>query len=148
MTIIAWDGKTLVADKQSTSIGYASTVTKIFLVPNGVVAFTGDLGRAGLILNWFLNGRCTDKWPKLDNSADGVQSIFATGNKLFVYDESSLGFGFQIEDKFAAWGHGRDYALAAMHLGKSAIEAVEIACILDLHCGKGIDYFERTEFKD
>ena len=36
----------------------------------------------------------------------------------------------------------RDFALAAMHLGKSAREAVEVACALDVFCGNGIDTLE------
>jgi ATP-dependent protease HslVU (ClpYQ) peptidase subunit len=46
------------------------------------------------------------------------------------------------EDKFIAWGAGRDYALAAMHLGKNSREAVEVACALDNTCGMGIDILE------
>jgi len=37
MTIIAWDGKMLAADKQSTCAGHPSTVTKIFRTPVGAV---------------------------------------------------------------------------------------------------------------
>ena len=43
------------------------------------------------------------------------------------------------EDKFIAFGAGRDYALTAMFLGKSAIEAVQVAIQLDTSCGMGID---------
>ena len=38
-----------------------------------------------------------------------------------------------------AIGSGRDFALAAMHLGKTAVEAVEVACHFDSGCGNGID---------
>ena len=36
-------------------------------------------------------------------------------------------------------GHGRDFTLAAMHLGHDARTAVEVACALDAFCGCGID---------
>ena len=45
----------------------------------------------------------------------------------------------KVEDQFAAWGSGRDFALTAMHLGKSAREAVEIACLFENGCGNGVD---------
>jgi len=47
-----------------------------------------------------------------------------------------------VEDKVYAGGCGRDYALAAMHLGHDARKAVEVACALDVHCGLGIDALE------
>ena len=43
------------------------------------------------------------------------------------------------EDETFAIGCGRDFALAAMHLGKTAREAVEVAIALDSGCGNGID---------
>ena len=45
----------------------------------------------------------------------------------------------RIECRFYAMGHGRDLALAAMHLGHDARTAVEVACALDAFCGCGID---------
>jgi hypothetical protein len=41
-----------------------------------------------------------------------------------------------------AWGSGRDFALAAMHLGKTAAEAVEVACLFQSDCGLGVDHVE------
>jgi ATP-dependent protease HslVU (ClpYQ) peptidase subunit len=46
------------------------------------------------------------------------------------------------EDKKTATGSGRDYALAAMHCGKTAREAVEIACLFETGCGNGVDELE------
>ena len=52
-----------------------------------------------------------------------------------------------LEDEFVAIGSGRDFALAAMHLGQSAVEAVGLACRLDANCGLGVDEMthEKTE---
>lgn len=44
MTIIAWDGKTLAADKRGTVAGMAYTVTKIHRLPDGLVAFDTGCG--------------------------------------------------------------------------------------------------------
>lgn len=141
MTIIAWDGKMLAADKQCTSCGNAQQVTKLFKVDGGAVAFAGNEGHAMALLAWFRAGRDPDKWPKKqgDNSAD---AYFATTEGLFVYSGDDGPNPARREGKFHAAGAGRDYALAAMYLGKNAREAVEIACVLDTTCGMGIDAWE------
>lgn len=141
MTVIAWDGKTLAADKQSTCVGKASKVTKIFRVAGGRVAFAGNAMNARELLEWFRAGRPMDAWPKArgDDVADA----------LFICDDGvALGYsGLSphpevYEDTFLAMGCGRDYALAAMHLGHDARKAVEVACALDVNCGLGIDALE------
>lgn len=38
-----------------------------------------------------------------------------------------------------AIGTGRDYARAAMHLGRNAVEAVQVAILFDENCGNGVD---------
>lgn len=137
MTIVAWDGKTLAADKQSTNVGYGHTITKIFRVPGGRVGFSGAASHSLALLQWFKDGRDPLTYPKHDDPAGA----------LFLPDEGGAwGYGGpypeKYEDKFIAQGCGRDYALAAMYLGKSAREAVEVACALDVNCGCGIDVLE------
>lgn len=39
-------------------------------------------------------------------------------------------------------GSGRDFAIAAMHCGKTAREAVEIASLYENGCGNGVDVLE------
>lgn len=71
-----------------------------------------------------------------------------TGDKPVVKDFVGIiiesGECFRIEDKlvkipvkspFHAVGSGRDYAMAAMHYGKTAREAVELACLYDVYTG-------------
>ncbi len=143
MTVIAWDGTTLAADKASTVAGHAKTVTKIYRIPDGLVGFSGSAAGAMALLEWFRNGRVPSDYPKLlqadDNTAANALFIDSAG-KQHLY--SSGPEPEQIEDKFGAMGAGRDYALAAMYLGHSAHRAVEIACALDVFCGKGIDTLE------
>lgn len=50
--------------------------------------------------------------------------------------------GVKVEDAFAAWGSGRDFALVAMYLGKTAKEAVEITSLFSLGCGNGVGSFD------
>jgi hypothetical protein len=41
-----------------------------------------------------------------------------------------------------AWGSGADFALAAVHCGRSAMEAIEVAGHFDHHTGDGVDYVD------
>ncbi|MRW82888.1 hypothetical protein GJ698_02135 [Pseudoduganella sp. FT26W] len=143
MTIIAWDGKTLAADKQSTCAGHGSTVTKIFRTTFGLVGFAGKASHARALLVWFNSGAILERWPvspDRDNWADAI--VICPNGEVREYVGNGGGHYELVEDNFCAMGGGRDYALAAMFLGKSAKEAVEVACALDITCGKGIDTLE------
>ena len=49
------------------------------------------------------------------------------------------GFGISEIKEFAAIGHGREFALAALHLGQSVHDAIKVACRLDLYCEEPIN---------
>ena len=141
MTVIAWDGKTLAADKQSTICGYAGTTTKVHRVPEGLVAFSGGGSHAAELLRWFQAGRPEGAFPKSTEEL-GAGSTFITKDGQVLLCSYHGPFPEVVEDKFFARGCGRDYALAAMHLGHDARTAVEVACALDVNCGMGIDTLE------
>lgn len=138
MTVIAWDGVTLAADKQNTISGYAHTVTKIFRVNGGIVGFMGRGAHAVQVLGWMNAGMIVADFPKAATEDESCTALFISEDKkAFAFCNSP--HRLEYEDKFVAFGAGRDYALAAMHLGKTAFEACQIACELDVFCGKGID---------
>lgn len=141
MTIIAWDGKVLAADKKSTNHGFGSTVTKLFRVDDGgMAALCGDSSVALELLQWYRGNAVAKDFPA--KARDDVSSLIVVGcdQKLRVYSAGPI--PEYKEDKFIAFGSGRDYALAAMYLGKSAREAVDVACFFDDFCGNGIDAME------
>lgn len=143
MTVIAWDGKSLAADKAATSVGYARTVTKIFEIPDGLVGFAGDGDRCLELLNWFKTGCDPTKYPKdLGDTGSSAMVIRKDGT---CWSYGKLPYPQICEDKFDAMGAGRDYALAAMYLGHDARKAVEVACALDVTCGNGIDVLTLVE---
>lgn len=142
MTVIAWDGRTLAADKQATSNGMARTTTKIHRVSDGLLALTGGGGHGFALLNWFKGERDLATWPRVQNPDDEGSVIHFTAQGVFVYCGNGAGHGELVEDKFIAFGCGRDYAMAAMHLGCDARKAVEVASIFDTGCGMGIDTLE------
>ena len=73
--------------------------------------------------------RDKDDWqPVLVIEADGTPSLYERTPHPIRY-----------EQRHVAIGSGREYAIAAMYLGKNAVEAVDVACALDGGCGGGID---------
>lgn len=141
MTVIAWDGKTLAADKQSTLYGYGSKVTKIFRVGDALVALSGNGPHAVALLEWYKAGAEWHKHPKPATPDDSGNIVVIDANGVREY-VGTTGYYSKNESNFVAYGCGRDYALAAMHLGKTAKEAVEVACALDTQCGMGVDVLE------
>lgn len=139
MTVVAWDGTTLAADKQSTLQNLKRTVTKIHRIRGELFAMTGASAHCYAMLEWFKGDRDPAKWPRQpddDNCGDIIQFTRAG---VFSWIGHGLPTPVPLEDKFMAFGCGRDFAIAAMHLGKSAREAVEIACVYDTSCGNGVD---------
>lgn len=76
-----------------------------------------------------------DNHPDGDSDAPWGVGVIALGGRIYT-----LGADFSIMpvDSFAATGSGMDFALTAMHLGKSAKQAVEIAAQLDLFTGGSV----------
>lgn len=138
MTIIAWDGKTLAADRQSTTNNMRRATRKIYEVNDGLVAITGGACHGHALLDWFYTDRDPKNWPV--SSKDGCSNIIHfTKAGIWVYAGDEPAFGEPVLSPFIAFGSGRDYAMAAMHLGKNAKDAVKIACLFDVSCGMGID---------
>lgn len=141
MTVIAWDGKVLAADKRASNAGLIRTATKIYRVNDSFVAFDGDLDQGLLMLEWVRNGCIPDEYPESQSNEDRwANVIVADKGGLRQYQRTHCPIA--IEDKIFASGSGRDFALAAMHCGKTAVEAVEIASVFQSDCGNGCDYYE------
>jgi len=138
MTIIAWDGKTLAADKRATNYGLIRTVTKIKRIGDLMVGVCGDTAQHAEAIAWIERGRQPQDYPKKlsDKDADASVMVIEAG-RIKMYGSSPLPALY--EDQQFAIGSGRDFALAAMHCGKSAREAVEIACLFENGCGNGVD---------
>lgn len=137
MTVIAWDGKTLAADKRMTAGGMISTVRKLDRVGDCLVGYCGSGMRIGEFRAWLLAGRDPATYPPNPDE----DSLF-----MLVVHRSGLIERFErrpyplvIEDAMHAEGSGRDFAVAAMHLGCTAEQAVAVACLFAPSCGNGID---------
>lgn len=141
MTTVAFDGVTMAADTLATDVwgGKEKTLDKIW---QNKYLLIGCAGESGQMSRWLMN-------LTIDTDIDDlIQSGYAPYNKdsndphLMVVDRLSLGIYrhhggafMRSHHKFFAIGSGRDYALAAMHLGKNSREAVEVAIHFDNNTG-------------
>lgn len=144
MTVIAWDGRTLAADKQATAGNMKRTATKILRVTDGLVALSGDAAHAHAhaVLGWFQGVRDPRDFPREQCPDKAGHVTYFTRDGVFLYDGTGHGYREKIDCSFIAFGCGRDYAMAAMYLGCDARRAVEVACEFDAFCGMGIDVLE------
>lgn len=137
MSVIAWDGKTLAADKRACYGTAILTTTKIFKVNDCLVGYTGNATFGEQMLAWFRAGLRPEDFPASQRDKDDWAAF------LVIWPSGAIGrfertpYPLTYEGQFFAAGSGGDFALAAMHLGKTAREAVELACLLDSGCGNG-----------
>jgi hypothetical protein len=137
MTVIAWDGKTLAADKRSTFGGTPLTTTKIVRVFDKLVGAAGESGKCRAAVQWLRNGGKPEDYKGFDGAQ--LLVIDAAGVP-WMYDESPQ--PIRLDDKCVAIGGGMSEAMVAMACGKNAREAVELACRFNTGCGNGIDVLE------
>lgn len=141
MTVIAWDGITLAADKMMSFNSSHATVTKIFKIGDTLVGFAGNASNGTECIDWVRGGRVPNEFPKSQAEANsGSLMVIEKGGRVCQYFSGP--FPSVVEDTFMAIGSGDEFALAAMYLGKSAKRAVEVASALCPTCGNGIDTLE------
>lgn len=140
MTVLAWDGATLAADRRSVNGGLISPVTKIFRLKSGeLFGCCGTLSACLQVKHWYEHNQAPDTFPMMQRDKDDweVCLIIGLDRSIKIYERTP--FPITIEREFHACGSGRDFAIAAMHLGKTAAQAVEIASLYESGCGDGID---------
>lgn len=127
MTTIAYDGKTLAVDSLVTSGTLAfGTCQKLFKLKNGsYAAIAGSVSLIPEILSWLQGG----PRPVLeeDDALNGIV-VDTKGHAL------EFGNELRLFPACVPWGGGSGgyTAMVAMRCGKSAVEAVEVACEMDV----------------
>lgn len=142
MTVIAWDGSVLAADKQATNAGLKMTATKLRKINGCICAATGDWDRAQSLYEWFARGAKPEDFPDFQKTDDGFVGMVVVHPDNTVVKYERAPYPYTIEDKLFAVGSGRDFALGAMATGANAIQAVHIASRFDSGCGMGVDYMK------
>jgi len=132
MTTIAWDGEQLVADKAVVMSGHRALTCKARKLASGfLVAGTGSGPYVEEMIAWFSDGADPSKFPTHQRDLEKCAMLIVVSEAKVVklYDGSP--YPILIEDQQYAIGSGSHYALAAMHLGKNAIAAIEVAAHFD-----------------
>lgn len=141
MTVIAWDGKTLASDRMATAGSYSKgTVTKIHRWKDGICGISGCMETGMRLITWLQDGADPEQFPMIEEEYSGEFLVIYNDGRVAYYERSATPLWF--DNTFHAIGCGKDYALTAMHLGKTAEEAVAIASDLNIYCGNGIDTLE------
>jgi hypothetical protein len=96
----------------------------------------GSTGSCTIVADWLAQGAPYDNRPEFD---DYEPYGIAIRRNVVYHIEGRLPTLIPTEGKFTAAGSGRDFAIAAMSLGHSAEEAVQIACNHDVYSGLGIN---------
>ena len=137
MTTLAYDGITLATDSQVVSGGLRfGKMNKIIKLNDGRrFAIAGDPSVIPAIADW-LNG-FGDK-PELDKT-EKVRGILVSPDGTATEISNNL----RLWSACVPWtaGSGEDFAMTAMHCGKTAKEAVELACKLDTTSGLPVNVF-------
>lgn len=137
MTVIAWDGNCLAADKCAVSGGgIVRSITKIVAHGSVLYGITGEYDIAAELREWHKTGALPREFP---TSARDAKATLIVVTKDGVLHYVSGPYPLLIESKKCAFGSGRDYAEATMYLGYSAVVAVQTASFFQSDCGNGID---------
>lgn len=146
MSVIAWDGQSLAADKRASLGTLIRTVTKVFRVDaTTLAAYSGDADAGEELLAWFKAGAEAHTFPKSARDSGGSSVLMVVWSDGAIWRFETTPYAVKFPPQQFAIGSGRDFALAAMHLGKTAAEAVEVACVFDSGCGNGVDVLTHAE---
>lgn len=148
MSVIAFDGKSIAADRIGVTDGMRTTSTKLWKVGQEILATYGDPTRGAVLRGWWIRGGKEEDFPARpkDPTNDDLSTlIVVTKNVVRVFVDRPV--TYIVEDRFMAWGAGRDFAMGAMAMGATAEQAVEVACRLSIYCGMGIDVFHLSQIQ-
>ena len=138
MTTIAWDGKTLAADRQVSCPSGNLQVVKIRRTRDGrLIGATGDTVLTRLYLDWLESGDGSARPTFADDKEDYVVALEVLPDGSVLRHDR---FGcFPILGSQATCGSGGAFARGALAAGMTAAQAVAIACQLDGGSGGPVD---------
>lgn len=133
MTVIATDGRTMAGDGLTVA-GWTVICTdtqKLTRIKDGrIVGTSGNAEDNQPFRNWLENGG--DK-PKLSDDFSGL--VLSPDGSITHYSNTCIAWSASAP---AAIGSGQDFALTAMDLGRSPVDAVKAACKRSMGCGGNI----------
>jgi hypothetical protein len=138
MTVLVFDGSVLAADRRATDArGRVTTTTKIHRSLGGeLLAGTGDAAVCADLKAWYLAGARPDDFPVTARANVADLYVFSRSGVLHYY---SGPHPCTIECPHVVAGSGGEVARGVLHMGGTAVQAVEAACLYRGDCGGGID---------
>jgi hypothetical protein len=143
MTVVAWDGEWLAADKMTSFGGHHATTTKVRSINGALVAGCGLTALVQEMIAWLAAGADPATFPQAQRDDDKNASVLVVPKSGPILQYEHTPYPLVIENRFWAIGSGRDYAMMAMLLGKSASEAVALTSHLCHDCGNGVTALRR-----
>ncbi len=140
MTVVCWDGTTLAADKMADMGGLKVSVTKIKRIADCLVGSSGSASEANELMAWFGRGADPKDFPETQRDTENWTGLLVIKPDLTVLKYEHTPYPVVLDPRQQVGiGSGRDFAVAAMHLGADAKTAVEVASRLCSDCGLGVD---------
>lgn len=141
MTVIAWDGNTLAADRMCNSNGLATEMEKLKTLSDGrLVAVWGTAVYFHSLIEWLEAGALPLNFPRMPD--EGWAGLVEVKPDRVNYYENNP-HPLTVTGEFMAWGYGREFAIGAMAAGADAVAAVNIASRHCVYCGNGINWAKR-----
>lgn len=144
MTTIAFDGKTLAADRGSWSGGFHQHVKKVHRVtaPDGqrfLVALMGEGAFAIRVLRWMRGeiehpGECLK-----DNENSDCAVVVDERHRVWRLSASRLEY-VRYQGSLHAAGAGQEFAIGALMAGAGAIKAVNITMLVSDYAARGVNW--------
>lgn len=143
MTVICWDGKSLAGDKMSQNQWTKRAVRKVVRSRGGdaLIGAAGDADRCRALIAWFDQGGDFPDHLRRSSETDATLLVVWRDGSCELYQREP--FPIVLDGKNnQAIGSGAEAALVAMHCGKTAAEAVEVASLFCPGVGLGVDALE------
>lgn len=154
MTTIAFSGTQLASDSLSIDYGNLcqAPVKKLFHRGRYVFGMAGCHAFIEPCIQWVLDGADASAFPFKEPEGDRDYTV-----NMIVYDTETgickcyaplpkVPYGYEIQPPYAI-GSGMDFALAAMALGKTAEEAIEVASRFDPNSGGPVQVIDLESLK-
>lgn len=146
MTIIAWRGNTIAADRMACTGDTQMMAAKLIRECDGrIFGFCGPLGPSLLLMEWYKAGADPEKWPKCQEDKELWATLIVWEPREpapFWYQQFPVKFRND-GNEYLVWGSGREVAIGAFHHGATAVEAVEACNVHCSGCGFGVTSFSR-----
>lgn len=129
----------MAADKRSVHANARGAIaTKVHKINGCLVGMSGAYDVSMELLHWFSEGCVAEDFPEIQvETSEATLLVITPERRITIYERSPIPLVF--EQNFTAAGSGRDFALAALHMGATPEKAVEVAGAFDIYTGDGVD---------